>query len=246
MKAVLFDLDGTLVRAGGAGRRALNAAVLALHGKNEVCSEFSLAGRTDLDNFRLALRHALRRNPTAKETERVQAAYLKRLPREVKAAVAGGRYELVPGVKKLLERLRGMPGVLVGLGTGNVETGARLKLRPSGLLEHFSFGGFGCDAFTRVSVLRTAVRRASAAAGMRIAPSSVYVIGDTDRDVKAGKAAGYHTGVVTAGFGELDKIRRAGPELITEDFRDPAPWLRWIGGGKRQSAGKTVTVTSSK
>lgn len=245
MKAVLFDLDGTLVRAGGAGRRALNSAVEALHGKMDVCGEFSLAGRTDLDNFRLALRKALGRSPTASESAEVQAAYLRRLPREVKAAVAAGRYELVPGVRGLLERLRRLPGVLVGLGTGNVEPGAKLKLRPSGLLEHFSFGGFGCDAFTRVGVLRTAVRRASAAAGARISPAAVFVIGDTDRDVKAGKAAGYHTGVVTAGFGELDKIREAGPDLIAEDFRDPGPWLRWINGGQRP-AGRTPSVTSSQ
>ncbi|MBI4347341.1 MAG: HAD family hydrolase [Elusimicrobia bacterium] len=230
MKAVLFDLDGTLVRAGGAGRRALNRAVEHLHGAKEVCSEFSLAGRTDLDNFRLALRAALGRSPTPAETEAVEAAYLRRLPREVKDAVDSGRYELVPGIGRLLRELKRLPGVLLGLGTGNVKPGARLKLRPSGLLDHFTFGGFGCDGYTRVSVLRTAVRRASAATGRRIPPDAVYVIGDTDKDVKAGKAAGYHTGVVTAGFGELDKIRKAGPELIAPDFRNLRTWLRWING----------------
>lgn len=230
MKAVLFDLDGTLVRAGGAGRRALNRAVEQLHGAREVCSEFSLAGRTDLDNFRLALRVALGRDPTPAQTAAVQAAYLRRLPREVKDAVDSGRYELVAGIGRLLRELNRLPGVLIGLGTGNVKPGAQLKLRPSGLLGHFTFGGFGCDGYTRVSVLRTAVRRASEAAGTRIPPDAVYVIGDTDKDVKAGKAAGYHTGVVTAGFGELDKIRKAGPELIAPDFRNPRPWLRWIGG----------------
>ena len=233
MKAVLFDLDGTLVRAGGAGRRALNRAVLDLHGFKEVCSEFSLAGRTDLDNFRLALKLALRRPPTPAETSAVQAAYLKRLPREVSAAVREGRYELVPGIRRLLEALSRKRDVLVGLGTGNIEDGARLKLRPSGLLRHFAFGGYGCDAYTRVSLLRRAVRRAAALAGAGIPPERVFVIGDTDRDVKAGKAAGYHTGAVLCGFGEADKIRKSRPDLIAKDFRDPKPWLAWISGAGR-------------
>ena len=227
---MLFDLDGTLVRAGGAGRRALDRAVFDLHGVAEVCSTFSLAGRTDLDNFRLALKRALRRAPTKAEAAALAKAYLERLPAEVRRAVRDGRYELVPGIGRLLKALARRRGVLVGLGTGNIERGARLKLEPSGLLPHFSFGGYGCDAYTRVSLLRRAVRRASALAGAALLPADVFVIGDTHKDVAAGKAAGYHTGAVLCGFGERRKIDKAGPELVAEDFRDPRPWLDWILG----------------
>lgn len=229
MKAVLFDLDGTLVRAGGSGRLALDQAVERLHGFPAVCSKFSLAGRTDRDNFRLALRLALGRMPTPSEIAAVEATYLRRLPHEVRGAVRAGRYKLIGGVARLLEALRRRRDVLVGLGTGNIERGAKLKLTPSGLLPHFAFGGFGYDGYSRVSVLRAAVRRASRLAGSRIQPGSVYIIGDTDKDVKAGKAAGYHTGAVTSGFGESEKIRRAAPELIAKDFRPLSPWLDWIG-----------------
>lgn len=245
MKAVLFDLDGTLVRAGGAGRRALNRAVLDLHGVPEVCSEFSLAGRTDLDNFRLALRQAVRRAPTPKETRAVETAYLQRLPGEVRRAVRTGRYELVAGVQALLAELKRRKDVLIGLGTGNIRPGAEIKLRPSGLLDFFRFGGFGGDGLTRVRVLRTGVARAAALAGARIAPEDVFIIGDTHKDVSAGRAAGYNTGVVTAGFGELEKIRKARPDLLADDFRDLRLWLGWIaaprnGAAKRRAAPESL------
>ncbi|MDD5657631.1 MAG: hypothetical protein PHF00_10315, partial [Elusimicrobia bacterium] len=68
-RILLFDIDGTLVRAGGAGRKALNDAVRRLYGKDEVCSEFSLAGRTDLWNFTTACRLAAGRRPGARAVE---------------------------------------------------------------------------------------------------------------------------------------------------------------------------------
>ena len=48
-KILLFDIDGTLVRAGGAGRKALDEAARRLYGKERVCSGLSLAGRGGAD-----------------------------------------------------------------------------------------------------------------------------------------------------------------------------------------------------
>ena len=58
LKVLLFDIDGTLIRGGGAGRKALNRAALKLYGKKNACSELSLAGRTDLYNFAQTYRFA--------------------------------------------------------------------------------------------------------------------------------------------------------------------------------------------
>ena len=90
MKVVLFDLDGTLVKAGGSGRKALNRAVLLLHGFREVCDTFSLEGRLDHHNFRLACRNAIGRRPTLAELEALEETYLKLLPSEVRKAVRRG------------------------------------------------------------------------------------------------------------------------------------------------------------
>ncbi|MBI3548519.1 MAG: HAD hydrolase-like protein [Elusimicrobia bacterium] len=225
---VLFDLDGTLVKAGGSGRKALNRAVVQLHAFEEVCSTFSLEGRMDRQNFRLALTSAIGRAPTRREVRAVEDAYLKLLPNEVRKAVKAGRYLEIPGVSKLLRALAKRKNVLLGLGTGNIREGAHIKLKPSGFLRYFTFGGYGRDGRSRAHMLRLAVGRAETLAGRRVSPADVRVIGDTARDVFAGRRSGYKTGIVIDGYGDVDAIRRAKPDLLEPDFRDTRRWLDWI------------------
>ncbi len=229
MKIILFDIDGTLVKAGGAGKLALNKAVKTLHGAEDVCSKFYLAGGTDKVNFMQAFIEAKGRKPARKEVKAVEKKYLELLPAEVDNAVKDGRYMEIPGVAQLLKFLSKRRDVFIGLGTGNLKKGAFIKLKPSGLSKYFIFGGFGCDSYERAEVLKKAVKRAEKIAGRKARVCDVYIIGDTHKDVSAGKEAGYHTGAVTCGFGDRSKIMRTGPELVAEDFTDLSPWLIWLG-----------------
>src|SRR5437867_10604259 len=214
MKVVLFDVDGTLIKAGGAGRKALNLAVRRLYGFPDVCATFSLAGRMDGDNFRLAFINATGRKPGLKDMREIESAYLRFLPREVRRAVKLGTYDKIAGISKLIKALSRRKDVLLGLGTGNVEQGARIKLEPSGLLVYFRFGGYGKDGGSRVHMLRAALRRAQAFSGQKIRPRQVWAIGDTPRDVQAGRLSGFRTGAVLDGFGDEKAVRRARPDFL--------------------------------
>ncbi|MDD4005310.1 MAG: HAD hydrolase-like protein [Elusimicrobiaceae bacterium] len=229
IKVVLFDVDGTLVKAGGCGRRALNRALRRLYGKRDICSDHILAGSTDRDNFTKSFISAVGAKPKASDLKLIEKTYLALLPAEVNAAVRERRYEKIAGVEKLLANLSRRKNVLVGLGTGNVEHGARLKLEPSGLWPHFKFGGYGCDGLERVAVLKTGVRRAEKVLGMKVKPSQVFIVGDTEKDVVAGKQAGYHTGAVINGYGCAETVIRSAPELLAEDFSETEYWLMWLG-----------------
>jgi phosphoglycolate phosphatase-like HAD superfamily hydrolase len=234
-----------LVRAGGAGRKALNHAARRLYGKAEVCSEFSLAGRTDLWNFAQAYKLATGRRPAAAAVERLHQEYIKLLPRYVRRACRQAEYVLPAGIRALIRRLHREPEVLLGLGTGNMERGAHIKLAPSGLGGYFRFGGFGSDSLHRYILLRQAVRRARRFCGSAIRPRDVFVIGDTPHDVDAGRRAGYRTVAVGTGFASWRSLVRARPDHLARDFRGIQKWLGWFEITGRAESRKRISSAAS-
>ncbi len=194
---LLFDIDGTLILTGGAGRRAMVGALARLHGRDDVFDGLSFAGMTD----RAIIRHGLGRVlPAVNETDIDGAldAYVGLLEDELSRSDA---YRVLPGVRELLDRIRGLADIAIGLGTGNVRRGAFAKLARGGLDRDFDFGGFGCDAEDRVELLRAGARRGAEILGETLETCRVVVIGDTPKDVAAAKGLGATCiGVGTGGF----------------------------------------------
>jgi phosphoglycolate phosphatase-like HAD superfamily hydrolase len=198
---LLFDIDGTLVSTGGAGRRAMVGAFASLHGKDDVFEGTSFAGMTDRAIARQGLRGLLA-EVTEAEIDRALDTYLTLL--EVELAKADG-YRVLPGVMALLESLHGMPDVAIGLGTGNVRRGAYAKLARGAIDGAFTFGGFGCDAEDRTELLRAGARRGAEMLGVPVDRCRVVVIGDTPKDVAAAKGIGARCiGVGTGSYTAAD------------------------------------------
>ena len=229
-KLVLFDLDGTLVNAGGAGRTSLRKAIKELYGVEPEFEHSLISGRTDLDNFSIVYSLIKKgKKPTAAEMKKMKAKYLEILPTEVHAVVRCKKYDLIPGVEKFLKMIAKDKDVILGLGTGNLEEGAKIKLEPSKLASYFTVGGYGEDGQTREEMLQAAVKRAEKKFKTKLEPDQVYVIGDTHRDICAAKNCGFHSAVLTNGFGDAQKIQRAAAELETKDFNDLTTFCVWLG-----------------
>src|SRR4051794_33883483 len=134
MTVLLFDIDGTLLSSGGAGKAAMEAALLAEFGLPSITARVPYSGRTDRAIGRdLLTEHGV--VATEDNLQRLHLAYLRSLPRYLHSHP--GR--VLPGVAELMRELAGRPGVAVGLLTGNIREGARLKLGHYGLDQHFAF-----------------------------------------------------------------------------------------------------------
>lgn len=211
----LFDIDGTLIRAGGAGRRAVEAAVSEFveHPQDVSLESMEFAGRTDpwIIQEALAMYGVVANERLVLE---VLERYVAILPAELARSSA---FEVLPGVSALLRGLAAREDLVLGLGTGNAEPAAYAKLSRGGLRSYFAFGGFGSDHVDRAELLRIGLERGKRFAGQ--ADARAVVIGDTPRDVRAAEAIGAEcVAVATGGYGESE-LRAAGATTVVRDLR---------------------------
>ena len=215
-RLLLFDIDGTLVLTGGAGKRAMTRAFEELFGVPEALASISLAGRTDEFIFARALELAGVTSSEAQARE-FRARYVARLQEEIQHP-GDGHHGPLPGVEPLLEVFDAMPDVHLALLTGNYRDGARIKLDRFGLWERFAWGAFGDDAADRNALVPIALSRAAARAVPVPAPDHVVVIGDTRYDVECAKAGGVRAIGVATGSTPADVLRAAGADLVVDDL----------------------------
>jgi beta-phosphoglucomutase-like phosphatase (HAD superfamily) len=208
IRAVLFDIDGTLLVTGGAGGVAWQRAFEQLYGVEADIAEHTDAGMTDPEIAAIVFREVIGREGTQEERSKAIGCYLKYLP----AAVAeSDGYRVMPGIEELLPRLV-EEGILLGLVTGNIEAAAHIKLARGQLNHFFGFGGYGSDSADRTEVTRAALRRGELVVGGALADGACIAVGDTPRDVSAGHGAGIEVvGVATGSYG-IDRLRDAGAD----------------------------------
>jgi phosphoglycolate phosphatase len=218
-RAVLFDIDGTILVTGGAGGVAWQRAFDQLYGVEANIAEHTDAGMTDPEIAAIVFRAAVGREGSPEERARAIAGYLRHLPDTV--AESDG-YRVMPGVEPLLDRLID-EGVLLGLVTGNIEAAAHVKLARAGLNRFFSFGGYGSDSADRTEVTEAAVRRAALVSGGSLRDGACVAVGDTPRDVRAGHGAGIKVVGVATGSYSVDELREAGADWSMETVEDGFP-----------------------
>lgn len=225
IKLFLFDLDGTLVSTGGAGLKALDRTFDDIYGIKNVMSTVAPHGKTDPAIFREIFKVHLKRDMLKDDLTLVGHAYLRYLAVELRYTKT---YKILPGVQNFLDLLMTRGDILIGLGTGNLEQGARLKLVRSNLNPYFPFGGFGSDAEWRVDVLKMGHRRAEERCHAKIKPEAVFVIGDTKLDVEAAHLAGFRSVAVSHGSSDREELAAAGPEFILDDLTQGFKFLKQI------------------
>jgi len=218
VKLLLFDIDQTLVNTGGAGLRALDRACQKLYRIDHAMEGISPHGKTDPAIVREILRVRLGSlTPSNGEIQSILESYGSFLREEVKLSPT---YRVLPGIIPLLDHLVARKDALLGLATGNIENGGRIKLQRADLNRYFEFGGFGSDSEDRTELVRRAAEKAADKNGAAFAPTDIFVIGDTPLDVDAGMRAGFKTVGVATGSYSVDQLLSAGATFAVKDLEE--------------------------
>jgi phosphoglycolate phosphatase len=220
MRLVLFDIDGTLMLTGGAGMRSFYRAMKKVFDIDVDSEVIRPDGKTDPLIAQELLAHfgqSHRWNDESREA--LFGHYLTFLGDEMNRARRGRTVRVLPGVVELLEILSADSDFALGLVTGNLEEGARIKLENAQLAGYFRYGGFGSDSENRTELVRLAIER-----GVRsiapAAPDGVFVIGDTPLDITHGHAAGACVVAVASARYSLEELKPYRPDLLVRDLTE--------------------------
>jgi len=213
---VLWDIDGTLLRAAKAGTRSFVSALHTIAGAEWPTAKLDFGGRTDPKIAEMILEAAgCDLDLAPRLLAQVQAEYVRR-----EAEFAADTWAL-DGVSETIAALDAH-GVVQGLVTGNLEPVARIKVRGAGLGDplRFEIGGYGSDHIERPELVAIALRRAEAA-GLTVDPSRVGIVGDTRRDLACAQANGVRCALVATGTTTFETLAALGADITVASLDAP-------------------------
>ena len=226
---VLFDIDGTILHSGGAGRDAMEYALATVFG-TAGDSAMRYDGKTDKQIVRESMRAAgITEAEIDAHMEQVVSLYVATLPSRL--GDPERHVGMYPGVAELIDAVHARDDTVLGLLTGNVEPGARLKLGAVGLdFDQFRINAFGSDHEIRGELPAIAHQRMQDAFGITLGGRDVVVIGDTPADISCGRELGARAIAVATGSYSVDDLKAHDPYAVFSDLSDTDAVLAAIVG----------------
>jgi phosphoglycolate phosphatase-like HAD superfamily hydrolase len=227
MRLVLFDIDGTLLNSAGLGRASMQRALAEVFGSPGSPS-YRYDGKTDKQIVRDVMRlEGHSDEHIDSRMEKLIARYLDGL----QTGAASGEFDVRPldGVVELLDALEAREDVVLGLLTGNVEPGAKVKLRAAGIdPARFRVNAFGSDHEDRPELPGIAQRRASETLGLEIVGERLVVIGDTPADIECGRSLGARAIGVASGHYTVEQLEAHHPYAALPSLKNTQQALETI------------------
>ncbi|MGB9838375.1 HAD family hydrolase [Methanothermobacter sp.] len=224
MNTIIFDIDKTLLVGSHCHFYSFRQAFMELFSVDVEIDIGSIQGMTDKEIiFQTAWNYGLEISDMdfKRIVDRISYNYRLNLERD--------NIRTLDGAELILKRLSEV-GTPLGVVTGNIEPVAWLKLREASFDGYFSFGGFGDEGCSRSSILRLALERASSIYG-QIRRENVITVGDTPRDIEAGKELGVRTVGVATGDFTVDELEAAGADHVLEGLDEVDAFLEITGYG---------------
>jgi phosphoglycolate phosphatase-like HAD superfamily hydrolase len=222
-RLLLWDIDGTLISTGAAGHRAIELAT-AQRFRGGDLEGVEIAGRTDS-----GIAHQILTKYGEPLTEENVTTFLDLYLELLAQELPRSKGRVMPGVLEILKRLEHQPDTTLGLLTGNLKRGARLKLEHYRLWHFFAFGAFADDHHDRNELGAFALARAHEDTGGKFLAAQVDVIGDTGHDIACGKACGARTIAVATGSWPRARLAEYAPDFLFDDLSDADDVVATLG-----------------
>jgi len=219
----LFDIDGTLVRTGGAGKTSMEKTLYELFGLKNALDSIPMMGRTDP----LIFKDAIENNGmewTSEIENNLKDKYFNILRKEMEKPREG---EMVcPGIDGLLKNLSERPDVFLGLLTGNYKESAYIKLNYFELGHYFTLGAFSDDSSNRNFLGAVAIKRFKKRFGFIVPSHHVYVIGDTPFDIECARPHDFKSVAVATGIHSYKELTKHNPDYAFMDLSNFNTFLK--------------------
>jgi phosphoglycolate phosphatase-like HAD superfamily hydrolase len=227
LRLILFDIDGTLVNSLGAGKAALESAMMSVYGETGPIASFDFHGRTDPAIVRGLLRAVGWPDADIEAGfDATWGAYLAALDRELMGR--DGQVRPMTGVKELLGAVDEDARFAPGLVTGNMEGGARRKLEAAGLAGRFEFGAYGSDSEWREDLPPLARERAQRRYDRSFDMKMAVVVGDTPEDIRCARANGARALAVSTGRHSVEELLAHGPDAVFENLSETSRVVKML------------------
>jgi phosphoglycolate phosphatase len=227
MRLVLWDIDGTLLNSQGLGKASMQSALISVFGAPGD-PKYRYDGKTDRQIVRDTMRLE---GHSDQHIDARMDQLLDRYLGGLRERMNSGAFKVRPltGVMEILDALEKRDDVILGLLTGNVEPGARLKLTAAGIdPNRFKINAFGSDHEHRPELPAIAQRRASEDHGLDIAGDRIVVIGDTPADIQCGRSLGAKAIGVASGHYTVEQLLEHDPYAVFESLADTPKVLEAI------------------
>lgn len=217
-RLVLFDIDETMISSDGAGRRAISKVLKDRFDIDPQSITLSMSGKTDPQILTEIMSEAGHEgNTIAAAIPSLIEEYLGHLQTEISETK---HYIVHDGVPEVLAALAEREGAYLGLLTGNVERGARMKLERFKLNHHFPLGAYGSDSASRLDLPHVAKLRADEHFKLNFAPHEIVVIGDSIFDVLCAKHYGAVSLAVNSGRTTREELEAQNPDYLFSSLAD--------------------------
>lgn len=209
IKAVLFDLDGTLIDSDDVAVEKLAKRLHPIFKGNakKVSRRIVMFGETPLNTFITFLDILHLDEPMMRLAHRKHERHNE---------VPAGSFRLIPGVDHLIDTIKDRYKIALVTTRGRRDINHFLRDFPD--IAAVVETSCGLEDTVRLKPHPEPVRLAAQQLGLP--PENCLMVGDTTVDVKSGRRAGAQTVAVLCGFGERRELQRAKANLILESTAD--------------------------